>query len=268
MLPPLGELLVDDPFWQYPAWGRAREGAGHLRVWAAAAASAGYLAVVTETGGITSVTESAGRIWAGLARRYGPASCCSSTTPRRSPARAWRPWTWSASALTGARTGPAYGRPRRSTRVTPGWNCGWPLTGTRSSAGPRTGSMGVTIITGDCLWHPRDVVRLKAPEAASAPAIQTDIGLFGDDSGHIATSSENNPLTGTIPLCWTAIGTTRQNGHCLVLLAGILRAEIIGIEPRTSTVPVADVIDAWRASEEGPCVRCGARTCLYGPGGK
>ena len=70
-LPPLGELLVDDPFWQYPAWGLAREGVGHLRVWAAATASPGYLAVVTETGGITSVTESAGRIWAGLARRYG-----------------------------------------------------------------------------------------------------------------------------------------------------------------------------------------------------
>ena len=43
-----------------------------MRVWAAAAASAGYLAVVTETGGLTSVTESAGRIRAGLARRYGP----------------------------------------------------------------------------------------------------------------------------------------------------------------------------------------------------
>src|SRR5260370_42114805 len=71
-LPPLGELLFDDPFWQYPAWGLAREGAGHLRVWAAATASPGYLAVVTETGGLTSVTESAGRIWAGLARRYGP----------------------------------------------------------------------------------------------------------------------------------------------------------------------------------------------------
>jgi hypothetical protein len=70
-LPPLGELLVDDPFWQYPAWGLAREGVGHLRVWATAAASAGYLAVVTETGGIISVTESAGRIWADLARRYG-----------------------------------------------------------------------------------------------------------------------------------------------------------------------------------------------------
>jgi hypothetical protein len=53
----------------------------------------------------------------------------------------------------------------------------------------------------------------------------------------------------------------------MILLAGILRAEIIGTEPRTKTVPVADVIDAWRASEEGPCVRCGARTCLYGPRG-
>ena len=40
-LPPLGELLVDDPFWQYPAWGPAREGAGHVRVWATAAASPG-----------------------------------------------------------------------------------------------------------------------------------------------------------------------------------------------------------------------------------
>jgi len=51
----------------------------------------------------------------------------------------------------------------------------------------------------------------------------------------------------------------------MVLLAGILRAEVIGTEPRTSTLPVADVIDAWRASEEGPCVRCSARTRVYGP---
>jgi len=70
-LPPLGELPVDDPFWQYPARGLAREGAGHLRVWATASAAPGYLAAVTETGGLTSVTESAGRIWTGLARRYG-----------------------------------------------------------------------------------------------------------------------------------------------------------------------------------------------------
>jgi hypothetical protein len=71
-LPSLGELLVDDPFWRYPAWGLAQEGVGHLRVWATAPASPGYLAVVTETSGITSVTESAGRIRADLARRYGP----------------------------------------------------------------------------------------------------------------------------------------------------------------------------------------------------
>ena len=71
-LPPLGELLVDDPFWQYPAWGLACEGVGHLRLWATATASPGYLAVVTETSSITSVSESAGRIWADLARRYGP----------------------------------------------------------------------------------------------------------------------------------------------------------------------------------------------------
>ena len=158
-LPPLGELLVDDPFWQYPARGLAREGAGHLRVWATATPSRGYLAVVTETGGIISVTESAGRSGPAWLADMGLPSCCSSTTPRRSPARACRPWTWSASALTGARTGPASGRPRRRTRVTPGWNGGWPVPGTRSSAGPRAGSIGVTALTADCLWRPRDVGR-------------------------------------------------------------------------------------------------------------
>jgi hypothetical protein len=70
-LPPLGELIADDPFWRYPA-GLAREDVAHLRVWATATASPGYLAVVTETGLAASVTESIGRIWAGLADRYGP----------------------------------------------------------------------------------------------------------------------------------------------------------------------------------------------------
>ena len=70
-LPPLGELVVDDPFWRYPA-GLAGEGVAHLRVWLTAGPEPGYLAVVTETGGAASVTESAGRIWAVLARRLGP----------------------------------------------------------------------------------------------------------------------------------------------------------------------------------------------------
>ena len=71
-LPPLGELVADDPFWRHPAGGLAREGIAHLRVWTTATASPGYLAVLTETGLAASVTESAGRIWAELAGRYGP----------------------------------------------------------------------------------------------------------------------------------------------------------------------------------------------------
>ena len=64
----LGELIADDPFWRYPT-ALAREGVAHLRVWMTAIASPGYLAVVTETGGTGSVTESARRIWAELVRR-------------------------------------------------------------------------------------------------------------------------------------------------------------------------------------------------------
>src|SRR5689334_14720028 len=154
-LPPLGELLVDDPFWPYPAWAWRGKGPGTcvsgplrllLRVtWLSSLRLAASSRSLNLPGG-------SGPAWlAGT----GPASCCSSTTPRRSPARAWRPWTWSASARTGARTGPAYGRPRRRTRVTPGWNGGWPLTGTGSSAGPRAVSTGVTALTGDCSWRPR-----------------------------------------------------------------------------------------------------------------
>jgi hypothetical protein len=71
-LPPLGELVADDLFWRYPAGGLAREGAARLRVWLTSRREAGYLAVVTETGTAASVTESAGRIRALLARMYGP----------------------------------------------------------------------------------------------------------------------------------------------------------------------------------------------------
>src|SRR6266436_55986 len=70
-LPPLGELIADEPFWRYPA-GMAREGVAHLRVWLTAGAEADYLAVVTETGLAGSVTEAAGHIWADLVRRFGP----------------------------------------------------------------------------------------------------------------------------------------------------------------------------------------------------
>jgi hypothetical protein len=71
-LPPIGELIVDEPFWRHPAWGLAREGVAHLRIWTTATDPPGHMAVVTEIGLEASVTESAGRIWADLVRRYGP----------------------------------------------------------------------------------------------------------------------------------------------------------------------------------------------------
>ena len=71
-LPPIGALIVDEPFWRHPAWGLAREGVAHLRIWATATDPPGHVAVVTETGFEDPVTESAGRIWAELVRRYGP----------------------------------------------------------------------------------------------------------------------------------------------------------------------------------------------------
>jgi hypothetical protein len=60
---------------------------------------------------------------------------------------------------------------------------------------------------------------------------------------------------------------TAETETAMILLAGILRAEIIGTEPRTSTLPVANAIDAWLTSEEGHCVRCSARTRVYGSRG-
>jgi hypothetical protein len=71
-LPPLGELIVDDPFWRYPAASPAREGVAHLRVWATPTVPPGHLAVVTDTGGAGAVTSSATHIRAELARVYGP----------------------------------------------------------------------------------------------------------------------------------------------------------------------------------------------------
>jgi hypothetical protein len=71
-LPPIGDLIADEPFWRYPLGAMARQGVAHLRVWLTAGIERGHLAVVTQTGSAASVTESAPHIWAALARRYGP----------------------------------------------------------------------------------------------------------------------------------------------------------------------------------------------------
>jgi hypothetical protein len=72
-LPPIGDLIADEPFWRYRLGATAAQGVAHLRVWLTAGSEPGHLAVVSETGSAASVTESASHIWAALARRYGPA---------------------------------------------------------------------------------------------------------------------------------------------------------------------------------------------------
>jgi hypothetical protein len=70
-LPPLGELIVDDPFWRHPSGTGAGEGVAHLRVWTTATVPPGHLAVVTDIGLTGGVTSSAGSIRAELVRVYG-----------------------------------------------------------------------------------------------------------------------------------------------------------------------------------------------------
>lgn len=47
-LPPLGELVAEEPSWRYPSATMAGAGAAHLRVWLTTGAEPGHLAVVTE----------------------------------------------------------------------------------------------------------------------------------------------------------------------------------------------------------------------------
>src|SRR5690348_3839127 len=98
----------------------------------------------------TSVTESAGRIRAGLARRYGP--CLVLLEHHLAPESGAGMQTIDLVRI-GADGSPHWSRvwpTRRRTRGTPGWNGGWPLTDTRSPAGPRAGPIGVTALTADC----------------------------------------------------------------------------------------------------------------------
>jgi len=138
-LPPLGELIVDDLFWRYLV-GLAREGVAHLRVWMTATVPACYLAVVTETGGVASVTESAGRIWGELATRYGP----SLVLLERNPAPEFGEGAETLDLVRiGADGSPHWTRVWPATEdnpATPGLRGGWPPTGTGSSASRRAGS--------------------------------------------------------------------------------------------------------------------------------
>jgi hypothetical protein len=141
-LPPLGELVVYDPFWRHPAWGLAREGVAHLRIWTTATGPPGYVAVVTEIDFEDSVTQSAGRIWAELARRYGPSVVLFEHHPGHELTEDLEALDLVRvvdGSLHWSRIWPT----RRRIRVTPGSRSGWPTTGTRSSADQQVNSIRV-----------------------------------------------------------------------------------------------------------------------------
>lgn len=151
-LPPLGELVADDPFERYPSGILGREGVAHLRVWLTAGPEPGHLAVVTETGLAASVTESAGHIWAELARRHGPSLVLLEHYPAPEGGESREGGESLDLVRIGADGSPRWSRvwPTPETiPVTPGWSSGWPLTGTISSAGRRVSSTGTRTRTTD-----------------------------------------------------------------------------------------------------------------------
>ena len=68
-LPPLGELLVDEPRWVYPARGFG-DGVARLRVWATSEDTAARVAVVGDLAEGVSITNAIEHIAAALHRRY------------------------------------------------------------------------------------------------------------------------------------------------------------------------------------------------------
>jgi hypothetical protein len=107
-LPPLGDLIADESFWRYPA-GAAGAGVARLRGWLTADPEPGHLAVVTETGTASGITESREHVWAALAHTYGPSLVLLEHHPAPETGKAGRLSTWSASVPTAARTGRTYG---------------------------------------------------------------------------------------------------------------------------------------------------------------
>ena len=108
-LPPLGELVADDPFWRYPSAAMPGEGVAHLRVWLTTGPEPGHLAVVTGTGPSASALSPLGRSGLSSPAGEGPCSSSSSTPPLPGPGTARRPSIWSSSAPMGVPAGPASG---------------------------------------------------------------------------------------------------------------------------------------------------------------
>jgi len=111
-------------------------------------------------------------------------------------------------------------------------------------------------------------------ETDSVPAIETDSRYSKESDLGGSVTSGNDGLTTRATLVlgparngYGDTGTVVDTGLALDLLRSALGAEVIATEPRPSPLPVADVVDAWMPADEGPCTRCGVRTCRYGDHG-
>lgn len=69
-LPPPGELIVDEPFWQYQPLYVTSGGAAHLRIWSTPANHRQLIVMVTELGLGPSITNSIEHIWRVLAGQH------------------------------------------------------------------------------------------------------------------------------------------------------------------------------------------------------
>ena len=123
----------------------------------------------------------------------------------------------------------------------------------RATVSPAKTHLPATTVTND---SPQTVTNDSRPSMAKPPLTSTFLRL-----------TDGGTLVSGPPGLDTDKNTDTVLDLALELVRTELGAEVISTEPRTSPLPVADVIEAWTAAEEGPCTRCGTRTCRYGDRG-
>jgi hypothetical protein len=134
-LPLLGGMVADEPFWRYP-WAMALKGGAHQRVWLPVLSPATWLAS-PKPGTRAPSPSPPGASGQSSPPRYGHSVVL--LEHHLAPEFGEGMETLDLARF-GADGSPHWSRiwpPRRTIPVMPGWNCGWPLTGTGSSAGRR-----------------------------------------------------------------------------------------------------------------------------------
>lgn len=124
--------------------------------------------------------------------------------------------------------------------------------------------------------YPRSPARTLSPARTvkmTAPGPSRPPGGCQNDSPLQLTEQRLTCGNTGLTDCATLVLVPEGNGHhtdtdtALDLVTSLLGAEVISTEPRSSPLPVSGTVDAWQLADEGPCHRCGTRTCVYGPNG-